>query len=140
MARGWLIDTNVLSETLRRAPNPQVLAWLEAAETQKCFVSVLTLGELRKDVLRLPAGRQRDKLTLWLDKTLAQWFGDRVVSIDQAVCARWAELLAQASRPLPAIDSLLAASAATHDLVVATRNVGDFDLPGVAVVNPWSTA
>jgi toxin FitB len=137
MPRGWLIDTNVLSETLRRTPDAQVMAWLEGIDADKCFVSVLTLGELRKGVLKLPAGRHRDKLTHWLDHTLAQWFGERVVSIDHAVCTRWAELLAQAARPLPAIDSLLAASAAAHDLVVATRNVGDFDLPGVAVANPW---
>ena len=137
MSRGWLIDTNVLSETLRRTPDARVMAWLAGIDTDKCFVSVLTLGELRKGVLRLPTGKQRGRLAHWLDHTLSQWFGDRVIPIDQAVCVRWAELLAQAGRPLPAIDSLMAASAITHDLIVATRNVGDFDLPGVAVVNPW---
>lgn len=137
MPRGWLIDTNVLSETLRRTPDARVMAWLAGLDTDKCFISVLTLGELRKGVLRLPAGKQRGRLTHWLDHTLSQWFGDRVIPIDQPVCIRWAELLVAAGRPLPAIDSLLAASAAAHDLVVATRNFGDFDVPGVAVVNPW---
>jgi toxin FitB len=137
MARGWLIDTNVLSETLRPAPNAQVMAWLDGVEPEKCFVSVLTLGELRKGVLKLGVSRQRERLSHWLDDTLAQWFGERVITIDQVVCTHWAELLAAAGRPLPAIDSLLAASAVAHELVIATRNVRDFEMPGVKVVNPW---
>jgi toxin FitB len=140
MARGWLIDTNVLSETLRPTPDAQVMAWLDSVEPEKCFVSVLTLGELRKGVLKLGAGRQRERLSHWLDDTLAQWFGERVITIDQSVCTCWAELLAAAVRPLPAIDSLLAASAVAHELVVATRNVRDFELPGVKVINPWDFA
>jgi len=137
MARGWLIDINVLSETLRPAPNAQVMSWLDSVEPEKCFVSVITLGELRKGVLKLGVSRQRERLSHWLDDTLAQWFGERVVKIDQVVCTHWAELLAAAGRPLPAIDSLLAASAVAHELVIATRNVRDFELPGVKVVNPW---
>ncbi len=137
MPRGWLLDTNVLSETLRPAPDARVMTWLAGIDAEKCFVSVLTLGELRKGVLKLSAGKQRTRLAHWLDHTLADWFGERVVPIDQAVCGRWAELLVAAGRQLPAIDSLLAASAATHDLVVCTRNVADFSLPGVTVTNPW---
>ncbi len=137
MARGWLIDTNVLSETLRPAPNEQLMAWLDSVEPEKCFVSVLTLGDLRKGVLKLGTGRQRERLSQWLDDTLAHWFGERVITIDQAVCTCWAELLATTGRPLPAIDSLIAASAVAHELVVATRNVRDFELPGVKVINPW---
>jgi toxin FitB len=137
MPRGWLLDTNLLSETLRPRPDAQVMAWMQAIDTEKCFVSVLTLGELRKGVLKLTAGKQRSQLAHWLDHTLVDWFGERVITIDQAVCSRWAELLVAAGRPLPAIDSLLAASAAAHDLVVATRNVSDFDLLGVVIVNPW---
>jgi toxin FitB len=140
MARGWLIDTNVLSETLRPAPNAQVMSWLDSVEPEKCFVSVLTLGELRRGVLKLSAGRQRQRLSHWMDDTLAQWFGERVITVDQAVCTDWAELLTAAGRPLPAIDSLLAASAVAHDLVIATRNMRDFELPGVKVINPWDFA
>jgi toxin FitB len=140
MARGWLLDTNVLSETLRATPDARVMAWLAGIETEKCFVSVLTLGELRKGVLKLPAGKQRERLAHWLDHTLAQWFGDRVLPIDQAVCAQWAQGLAQVGRPLPAIDSLLAATAITHSLAVVTRNARDFELPGLEVVNPWDGA
>jgi toxin FitB len=137
---GWLIDTNVLSETLRPQPDERVMDWLAEVDAQKCYISVLTLGELRKGVLKLPTGRQRERLTHWMDNTLAQWFGERVVAIDLSVSAHWAQLLAQAGRPIPAIDSLLAASAVAKGLVVATRNVRDFELPGVTVFNPWEAA
>jgi toxin FitB len=99
---------------------------------------VLTLGELRKGVLKLPAGKQRERLTHWLDHTLAQWFGERVIAVDQTVCLCWAEIQADAGRPLPAIDSLLAASAVAHHLTIATRNERDFQLTGLEVVNPWA--
>jgi toxin FitB len=138
MARGWLLDTNVLSETLRATPDARVMAWLAGIETEKCFVSVLTLGELRKGVLKLPAGKQRERLAHWLDHTLAQWFGERVIAVDQTVCLCWAEIQADAGRPLPAIDSLLAASAVAHHLTIATRNERDFQLTGLEVVNPWA--
>jgi predicted nucleic acid-binding protein len=98
---------------------------------------VLTLGELRKGVFKLGAGRQRERLSNWLDTTLADWFGERVIAIDLAVADRWAQLLADAGRPLPAIDSLIAATALHRELAIVTRNVRDFSLPGVEVVNPW---
>ena len=138
MARGWLLDTNVLSETLRPKPDATVMRWLGGIDPEEFYVSVLTLGELRKGLLMLGNTPKRARLARWLDESFPAWFGDRVIAIDQAVCLRWASLLAEARRPLPAIDSLIAASAAAHDLVVATRNVGDFALAGVAVENPWT--
>jgi toxin FitB len=140
MPRGWLLDTNVLSETLRPVPNEQVMAWIEAADPEHLYVSVLTLGELRKGVLKLGTGRQRERLSNWLDTTLADWFGERVIAIDRAVADRWARLLADAGRPLPAIDSLLAATALHRELAIVTRNARDFALPGLEVVNPWDHA
>jgi toxin FitB len=137
MPRGWLLDTNVLSETLRPVPNEQLMAWISAANPEHLYVSVLTLGELRKGVFKLGAGRQRERLSNWLDTTLADWFGERVIAIDLAVADRWAQLLADAGRPLPAIDSLIAATALHRELAIVTRNVRDFALPGVEVVNPW---
>jgi toxin FitB len=140
MPRGWLLDTNVLSETLRPVPNEQLMAWIGAADPEHLYVSVLTLGELHKGVLKLGPGRQRERLSNWLDTTLADWFGERVIAIDLAVADQWAQLLADAGRPLPAIDSLLAATALHRELAIVTRNVRDFALPGVEVVNPWDDA
>jgi hypothetical protein len=138
MSRGWLLDTNVLSETVRTRPAAQVMAWLDGLDPEHQYVSVLTLGELRKGVLLAAEVKRRQKLADWLDGTLADWFGDRVLPIDQAVAARWARLLADAGRPLPAVDSLLAATALHHGLGLATRNVRDFEVGGLEVVSPWS--
>lgn len=138
MSRGFLLDTNVVSETVRKLPDASVMDWLDSVDAQQLHVSVLTLGELHKGVLTLADARRRDRLAHWLATTLPAWFGDRVLTIDTAVAARWAQLLATAGRPLPAIDSLLAATALHHDLVVVTRNVRDFVMPGVAVLDPWA--
>lgn len=139
MARGVLLDTNVVSETVRKMPDAKVIEWLDSLDASQLHVSVLTLGELHKGVLALTDARRRARLSQWLDTTLPAWFGDRVLAVDGAVALRWAELLAAAGRPLPAIDSLLAATALRHGLVLATRNVRDFDFPGLAVHSPWAT-
>ena len=138
MSRGFLLDTNVVSETVRKLPDAGVMDWLDSVDAHQIHVSVLTLGELHKGVLTLADARRRDRLAQWLATTLPAWFGDRVLTIDTAVATRWAQLLATTGRPLPAIDSLLAATALHHDLVVVTRNVRDFVMPGVAVFDPWA--
>ena len=138
MSRGYLLDTNVVSETVRKLPDVTVMDWLDSLDAQQLHVSVLTLGELHKGVLMTVDVRRRDRLTQWLTTTLPAWFGDRVLTIDAAVSTRWAQLLAAAGRPLPAIDSLLAATALQHDLVLVTRNVRDFDFPDLAVHSPWN--
>jgi predicted nucleic acid-binding protein len=133
----YLIDTNVISELRRRQPEPQVVQWFADRPAQQLFLSVLTLGEIRRGVERLPAGSRRDTLLQWLQEELPAFFAGRIVGIDGAVAHRWGCLLAKAGRPLPAIDSLLVAQALTHDLVLVTRNLKDVaDLP-VGVVNPW---
>jgi toxin FitB len=137
MSRGWLLDTNVLSETVRAQPDARVMAWLDGLDPEQQYVSVLSLGELRKGVLTAADAKRRQKLAAWLEGTLADWFGDRVLPIDQAVATRWAQLLADAGRPLPAVDSLLAATALQHRLGLATRNTRDFDVPGLTVHSPW---
>jgi toxin FitB len=138
--RGWLLDTNVLLETLRPVPNEQLMTWIGATNPEHLYVSVLTLGELRKGVLKLGPGRQRERLSNWLDTTLADWFGERVIAVDLAVADRWAQSLVDAGWPLPAIDSLIAATALHRGLAIVTRNVRDFALPGVEVTNSWDSA
>jgi len=142
MARpaGYLLDTNVLSETLRVAPSPRVMAWLDTLQPEQMHVSVLSLGEIRKGALQATDRRRRAKLLAWLEGTLPQWFEDRVLPIDAAVAARWSEIVAAADGPLPAIDSLLAATAVHAGLAVATRNVRDFARIDVRVFDPWADA
>ncbi len=134
----YLIDTNVISELARARPEARVVEWFESTPGSALFLSVLTLGELRKGVERLPDASRRERLRLWLEVDLPAWFGDQLLPVDAAVADRWGRLLAEAARPLPAVDSLLAATALHHDLRLVTRNERDFVYPGLDVVNPWN--
>lgn len=133
----YLIDTNVLSELRRREPDANVVRWLQQRPVATLHVSVLTLGELRKGIERLPEGARKRALLDWLEVELPRFFAGRVLPLDARVADRWGHLLAQVGRPLPAVDSLLAATALTHDLVLVTRNLRDFQCPGLAVIDPW---
>lgn len=133
----YLLDTNVVSETIRRDPDPSVIAWLEQIPDQALCISVLTLGEIRKGVESVSDRRRREKLRLWLEVELPEWFEGRVLPIDLSVADRWGRLVAEAGRPVPSIDSLLAATAMHYELRMVTRNDRDFTYPGLEVINPW---
>ncbi len=133
----YLLDTNIISETVRKNPNTSVLAWLERIPGEALYVSVLTLGEIRKGIDALPDKKRREKLRLWLEYELPSWFEGRVLPIDRAVADRWGRLLAVAGRSVPAVDSLLAATAIHHELRIVTRNDDDFKFPGLEVINPF---
>lgn len=101
------------------------------------YLSVLTLGELRKGIEGLTEARRKRRLLDWLEVDLPTYFAGRIVSVDAAVADRWGRLLAQARRPVPAIDSLLAATALAHGLTLVTRNLKDFQYPDLQLLNPW---
>ncbi len=139
----YLIDTNVISELVRPKPDAAVLDWFSRTPDEALFLSALTLGEIRKGVEKLTSPEEaprREKLRLWLEHDLRDWFGPRILPIGPDVADHWGRLLAQAGRPVPAIDSLLAATALHHDLRLVTRNTRDFDYAGLEVINPWATA
>ena len=139
----YLIDTNVISELVRPKPDAAVLDWFSRTPDEALFLSALTLGEIRKGVEKLTSPEEaprREKLRLWLEHDLRDWFGPRILPIGPDVADHWGRLLAQAGRPVPAIDSLLAATALHHDLRLVTRNTRDFDYTGLEVINPWATA
>jgi len=133
----YLLDTNVVSETIRRRQEKMVIAWLAQIPAEALFVSVLTLGEIRKGVEKLTDRKRREKLRTWLEHDLPAWFEGRVLPVDLAVADRWGRLLAEVGRPVPSIDSLLAATALHFELRLVTRNTGDFDYPGLEVIDPW---
>jgi toxin FitB len=138
----YLIDTNVISELVRPKPDVAVLEWFASTPDDALFLSVLTLGEIRKGVEKLTSAediQRREKLRLWLEHDLRDWFGPRILPIGPDVADHWGRLLARAGRPVPAIDSLLAATALHHDLRLVTRNIKDFDYAGLEVINPWAT-
>jgi predicted nucleic acid-binding protein len=114
----------------RREPEPRVVAWFEQRPAAQLYLSVLTLGEIRRGVERLTAGERQQALRTWLEAELPAFFSGRLLPIDDAIAQRWGHLKAEMGRPLPAIDSLLAATALEHNLVLVTRNLKDVaDLP-----------
>ena len=133
----YLLDTNVISELVRPKPAKAVLAWFENIPSEALHISVLTLGEIRKGVEQMPDGARREKLRLWIEHDLADWFETRILPVDIQVADRWGRLIAQMGRPVPSIDSLLAATALHHELRLVTRNQKDFDYPGLEIINPW---
>ena len=134
---GFLLDTNVVSELRRKRPEPRVLRWFEWLDNSQLYLSVLTIGEIRRGIERLTDPMQRSQLTVWLEGTLLPWLGSHLLPVNLAVAERWGHLCGTAGRPLPAIDSLLAATAMEHGMTLVTRNLADFELPGLRVINPW---
>ena len=114
--------------------------WLEAADVDSLYASVLTFGEIRFGVGLLPPSRRRAQLEQWLDRDLPEWFEGRILPVDQSIADLWATLRARAQmrgRPLSVIDALLATTALQHNLTMVSRNVSDFTVAGLAVINPW---
>jgi predicted nucleic acid-binding protein len=137
---GFLLDTNCISEIVRSKPEPRVLDWMEAADESLLYLSVLTLGEIRKGVAGLPQGKRRTHLETWLELDLQARFSGRILSIDAAIADRWGLLAAEAKRKgraLSAVDGLLAATALHHNLTIISRNVNDFAHTQVLTLNPW---
>lgn len=133
----YLIDTNVLSELRRKKPSAKVVDWFEQRPSTMLYLSVLTLGEIRKGIDQLLDKKRKHLLQDWLELDLPAFFTGRILSIDLQVADRWGRLLANSSRPLPAIDSLLAATAIEHDMTLVTRNEKDFSGLPLTVINPW---
>ena len=133
----YLIDTNVLSELRRKQPDPNVVVWMQARPRQSLFLSVLTLGEIRKGLERVEDAARKQSLLDWLEVELPNYFVGRLLTVDAHTADRWGRLMAQAGRPLPAIDGLLAATALQHDLTLVTRNTKDFVGLEVRLINPW---
>ena len=136
----YLIDTCALSELTKKNPSLQVQRWFDAAPPDRLFISVLTLGEIRNGVERLPDGRRRSLIAAWLENELPAWFEDRVLPVDRSVAEEWGRLTARLKNSLPAIDGLIAATAICHRQSLITRNESDFSPTGVPILNPWHAA
>ncbi len=140
MSRSFLLDTNVASEQSRPRPEPLVTQWLASQIPDAVFLSVVTIGELRKGIALLPQSKRRGELTEWFDGRLAPGFAGRILPVTQAIGDRWGVLTAMrqlAGIPLAAPDGLIAATALEHDLTLVTCNVDDFVGLGVPLLNPW---
>jgi len=136
----YLLDTCVISELVSRRPNPNVIAWVDSLDDEMAYLSVITLGEIKRGIEKLPDSARKDRLSQWLEDDLLARFHDRIRVIDVDVMLTWGEIIARLEnngRKLPAMDSLIAATALHGDFVLVTRNERDFEGTGVRVVNPW---
>ena len=137
---GFLLDTNVISELVKAKPEPKVTNWIDSVDENLLYLSVLTLGEIRKGIALLRDAPRRVALEAWLNSDLALRFAERILSIDGAVADRWGQLAADAAEArtsLPVIDGLLAATALHQNMTLVTRNTKDIVVTGVPVFNPW---
>jgi len=140
---GFLVDTNVISEILRAGPNPQVAAWSRRVPKERLFLSVISMGELRKGVTILPQSTRRAQLESSIEEQVPVWFGERILPLTQSIAERWGSLDGKRQligRPLNVPDGQIAATALEHGLTMVTRNVRDFEHLGLALINPWEPA
>ena len=138
-----LVDTNVISEPLRRAPEARVIAWIDAQPLETLYLSAITVAELRFGVASLPAGKRRDGLHESLERQVLPLFASRVLPFDLAASQAYAELMAKARTAGLAIgnaDGYIAATAAANGMLVATRDTVPFEAAGVPVIDPWQAS
>jgi toxin FitB len=136
----YLLDTNAISEWIKPRPDPGIARWLDEVDEDRTYLSVVTLGELRKGVERLADGRRRERLDQWLTSDLPGRFDGRLLPVDALVADQWGLLLARAEKAgtaIRGIDALLAATAKVSSLQIVTRNVRHFQHTGVEVICPW---
>lgn len=136
----YLVDTNVISEIMQRSPDPGVSTWFLGVDEDVLFLSVITVGEIRRGIERLMPGIRRNNLETWLTESVVDRFAGRLLPVDHRVAEEWGRVLARceaSGRRADIVDAQIAATALCHDLTVVTRNVKDFEATGVAVHNPW---
>ena len=136
----FLLDTNAVWEWVKPRPNPGLIAWMESADEDRIFISVVSLAELHYGVERLATGGRRSRLERWLQHELPLRFENRILPVDTTVAEAWGRTVSRneaAGRPIGAMDAFLAATAEIHELTLVTRNVSDFPLLK-AVLNPWT--
>lgn len=136
----FLLDTCLISELVSKVPNAAVLKWLDARDEQSLFLSVITLGELQNGISRLSTGPRKDDLQAWIEHDLIERFAGRILDLDLEMALIWGKLLGEAELKggkLPVMDSLIAATAIAHGMVVVTRSVIDIERCRAKVFNPW---
>jgi toxin FitB len=137
----YLLDTNVISELIAKQPNQKVVDWIDQLDPNTVYLSVITIGEIRKGIEKLALSQRRTTLTAWLTQDLLVRFDGRIAAITTDVILIWGELVGRmelAGHSIAAIDSLIAATALAGNYRLVTRNAVDFQYTGVTVINPWT--
>ena len=136
----YLMDTCVISEIVKPAPSSRVIMWINSIPSERLFLCSLTIGEIRKGLTKLPESKKKERLTDWLN-TLLENYQDRIHSIDITVAENWGVMQGKAENegmPMSSIDSLIAATSYTHNLILVTRNEEDFQASKLSIINPWN--
>jgi len=136
----YLLDTCVISELVAKKPNQRVLEWIDTIDADGVYISVITVGEITKGIEKLPNSKRRRELSNWLENELLIRFQDNLIELDVNILIQWGRLNARleiSGQRAPAIDSLIAATALEHGLILVTRNETDFAGTGVEILNPW---
>ncbi|HGG60660.1 MAG TPA: type II toxin-antitoxin system VapC family toxin [Gammaproteobacteria bacterium] len=135
-----VLDTNVISEAMRSAPEAAVVSWLDSQPLETLYLSAITVAELRFGVASLPAGKRSDTLRDRLEEQVIPLFAGRVLSFDLPASQAYGELMAKArksGRAISTTDGCIAAIAAANKMMIASRDTQPFEAGGVAVINPW---
>lgn len=138
----YLLDTNVVSELIRPEPDPNVATWVSAADEDRLYLSVLTFAEIRHGIEQLPEGSRRERLRLWMETDLAGRFAGRILELDRAAAEAWGVMMAHAAAQgmrQPVMDTLFAATAKRHGMILVTRNLRDFRDTGIELLDPWQS-
>ncbi|GAB6274468.1 MAG: type II toxin-antitoxin system VapC family toxin [Peptococcaceae bacterium] len=136
----YLLDTNVISELIKREPDSQVARWIDECEESALFLSVITFGELQKGIKKLNDESRAEQLQKWVNQDLAERFQGRILPVDLKVALTWGRIIGVSEKgglKLPVLDSLIAATAIANNLIVVTRNVHDLERCQVSVLDPW---
>lgn len=136
----YLLDTNVVSELVKKEPNLHVVRWIDGCDESDLFLSVVTFGELQKGIKKLDDKNRAERLQQWVDQDLAKRFEGRILPIDLDVVFTWGRIQGISEKgglKLPVLDSLIAATAIANNLFIATRNVHDLERCQASVLNPW---
>ncbi len=137
---GFLLDTNIISELIKPKPEAKLTEWVELADEDLLYLSVLTIGEIRKGIVTMEQGRRRIALQSWLETDLKPRFSGRVLAIDEATADRWGAITGDAAAQgitVPVVDGLLAATALQYNLTLVTRNTKNLTGTNVQAFNPW---
>ena len=137
----YLVDTCVLSELMRPMPDSNVLAWFDSVPDSSLFVSLFSIGEIHRGILRLPSSHRRAELTCVFDGQLMPLLENKFVTWNRKSAEVWAKIYAhgeEIGRCPSLIDSMIAATALSQNMAVVTRNISDFQFEGLQVVNPFS--
>ena len=132
----YLLDTCVVSELIKKYPDPKVAKWVTSTEESRLFLSVLTFGEIHKGIEKLPKSKKKEKLHNWVNYELRERFEKRIIDFDLQIATTWGKIQAfseLAGKPMPAIDGQIAATGITHNLTVVTRNTSDMEISGATL-------